>query len=683
MPLQFRYTEIFMKKTYINVTRKYMITAVTDSVVLILCAVLAFFGFFEPAAILGGSVAVVTLAYISFVANTRKRNIIKFLKHITADEVDLTENVISSVPMPMAICSVDGVIRWYNDQFASVFEDKKLDDKSLEECVTSIKWSDVLKFQNGRQTMEIIDDNIYSVNWRIMKDRIEPDKNGNHYSVFFYLKDITRECNLVRKYEDERVDIATVNIDNFDEFMQKVDDELADAVASKVRVAVFNWAKSVNAVIKKTDRDKYFVAFEHQNMEKCIADNFSIIENVMKIAEEAKFPISISIGIGTGGSIGENEVSARHALDLALGRGGGQVCIKYDNEFKFYGGRNVEYERSTRVKARSVATALSDLIKNSDNVIFMGHKIADYDCFGAAVGLSRAVREMGKVPYIIRERVSPAIESMYNEVKDVPEYDGMFIDEIKALEEITQDTLLIVLDTHRPSMLLSERLLERVDKVVVIDHHRRSTEFISPCSLVYHEPYASSTCEMVTELLEYMNIGKKMTKNEAQCLYTGILMDTKNFMLKTGVRTFEAASYLRRMGLDTVAVRRMFGSSLEDYVKRSEIVAESQIVFEEFAVSKTYRSDINNRTIASQAADEMLNLRNVKASVVVFPVDDGVGFSSRSLGTINVQLIMEIIGGGGHMTVAGATIKGIGVDEGINRVKAAIKQYLDEKGVNS
>ena len=286
---------------------------------------------------------------------------------------------------------------------------------------------------------------------------------------------------------------------------------------------------------------------------------------------------------------------------------------------------------------------------------------------------------MGKTPYIVRERISPAIEYMYDELKNIEEYDGMFVDENEVLEEVTSDTLLIVLDTHRPSMLPTERILEHVEKVVLIDHHRRSTEFISSCSLVYHEPYASSTCEMVTELLEYMNIGNAITKIEAQCLYTGILMDTKNFMLKTGVRTFEAASYLRRLGLDTVAVRRMFGSDLEDYTKKSEIVSASHLINSEIAVSKTYQPHANIRMIASQAADEMLNLRNVKASVVVFPVDGGVGFSARSLGTINVQLIMESIGGGGHMTVAGATTMGISVDEGVESIENAILKYLNER----
>lgn len=364
---------------------------------------------------------------------------------------------------------------------------------------------------------------------------------------------------------------------------------------------------------------------------------------------------------------------------MALGRGGGQACIKFGKEFKFYGGANVEYERSTRVKARSVAVALTDLIKYSHNVIFMGHTTADYDCFGAAVGLQRIARSLGVKPYIVHERVSPAIDHMYNELRDIEEYDGMFVDEVEVLDYVTKDTLLVILDTHRPSMLPNKRLLEMVEKVVVIDHHRRSTEFISPCALVYHEPYASSTCEMVTELLAYMSTGNEVTKAEAQCLYTGILMDTKNFILKTGVRTFEAASYLRKLGLDTMSVRRMFSSHIEDYTRKAEIVSQTEMVADGIAISETYQGHHNIRMIASQAADEMLNLMGVKASVVVFPIDGGVGYCARSLGTVNVQLIMEALGGGGHMTVAGATIAGMDVEGGISEAKRVIKEYLHER----
>ncbi len=671
-----------MRKVYSHAMRKYMIAAIAASVGLILwSALLAVFGLYVIAAVQAASGLLILLPVL-IIRKKRKDDIIKYLHKIVRDDEGISENVLMSVPLSMVICSIDGTIRWYNDMFSDIFRERKLEYESLDDCIDELKWSEVLKNPEGKKIETVQGEHIYSLEWRMLKDQLAPNKIGDHYSVFFFLKDITREKELELNYENERVDIAVLNIDNYDEFVQKADDDVQDAASSKIRSTLVAWSKIADPVLKKTDRDRFIIAFEHQHLSKFIENKFDIIEKIRTIAEEeAKFPLALSIGIGTGGSIAENEASARQALDMALGRGGGQACIKDNIQFKFYGGKSGEYERSTRVKARAVATALSDFIKNSDNVIFMGHRAADYDCFGAAVGLQRAVRAVGGTPYIVHERISPAVEPMYNDIRDIDEYAGMFLDENEVLEEVTPNTLLVILDTHRPSMLPCERLLDKVSKVVLIDHHRRSTEFISPCSLIYHEPYASSTCEMVTELLEYMEAGTEVTKLEAQCLYTGILMDTKNFMLKTGVRTFEAASYLRKLGLDTVAVRRMFSSSVSDYSRKAEIVGATELVTDNIAISKTYQPHKNMRMLASQAADDMLNIDDVAGSVVVYPCENGVGFCARSLGAINVQLIMEKLGGGGHMTVSGAFIKDIDVDEGVIRAKQAVEAYKNETAV--
>lgn len=669
---------LFMKKAYSQTMKKYWSSSLISALALLVFALItAMMRIYVIAGIEFVAGAVILVQTI-LLRHKRRSEITGYIDHIAANDNGISENMLLSVPLPMVICDIDGTIRWYNEKFAGIFNERELPQSMLDDCIQEIKWSDILKYPEGREIKTTQNDRMYSVVWKMLKDTLDPDKPGDHYSVFFYLRDITDEKRFEKAYRNERVDVAIINLDNYDEFTQKEYDDVIEQTSSKLRAVLASWAKVSNAVLKKTDRDRYFAVFEHQYLEKYIEKNFRVIKDVSDIAGEIKFPISISIGIGSGGSILENETSARQALDLALGRGGGQVCIKADDGFKFYGGKSGEYERSTRVKARAVAAALADLIKSSDNIIFMGHKNADFDCFGAAVGLQRAVRELDRTPYIVRERTAPAIDNMYDALKGSDEYIGMFVDENEVLEEVTPDTLLVILDTHRPSMLPCPKLPERVKKVVVIDHHRRSTEFISPCSLVYHEPYASSTCEMVTELLEYMNAGEALTKSEAQCLYTGILLDTKNFMLKTGVRTFEAASYLRKMGLDTVAVRRMFSTSREAYAMKAEIVKSAEMASNSIAVAKTYTINRDMRQIASQAADDMLNINNVAASVVVYPADGGVGFCARSIGNLNVQLIMEKLGGGGHMTVAGAYIKGIGVDEGVNRAKEAVKAYLGE-----
>lgn len=672
-----------MKNRYSHIMRKYMLTAVAAAIMLILGAAAHFAGRFTAipdgvvitAEALGG---IVILLVIILFARKRRETIAKYIRNIIDDDDGLSGNILNNVSMPMAVCGIDGTIRWYNDMFLQMFDDKRIPHALIDECIPGLKWSEVLRCREGKTFEAELKGHIYSATWRMIKDNLMPNKLGDHYSVFFFFSDVTHVRRIERAYRDGRTDIVFVNVDNYDDYAQKSDDDILDATSSKIRSAVAAWAKKSNAVLKKTDRDRYFIAFEHQYLEQSIRDNFAIMDKVREIAEEAKFPLSLSIGIGTGGTISENETRARNALELALGRGGGQVCVKDDNQFRFYGGKNMEYERSSRVKARAVALALRDFISESDNVIFMGHRMADFDCFGAAVGLQRVVRSIGKTPYIVHERISPSIDTMYNILKGEPEYNGMFVDETEVFEEVTTNTLLVILDTHRPSMLPCPKLLQKVNKVVLIDHHRRSTEFISPCSLVYHEPYASSTCEMVTELIEYIGVSADITKSEAQCIYTGILMDTKNFMLKTGVRTFEAASYLRKLGLDTIAVRKMFCTTKDDYQIKSEIVNAAHRLTEHIAVSKTNRDYRNIKTVASQAADEMLSIENVDASVVVYPADGGAGFCARSVGTINVQLIMERLGGGGHMTVSGAYIKGIGVDEGEKRVIAAIKAYLAE-----
>ncbi|HIU57159.1 MAG TPA: DHH family phosphoesterase [Candidatus Ornithomonoglobus merdipullorum] len=666
-----------MKKAYSYAMRNYMSIAVAAAAVLVIAAAVVIARGEIALGAVQGVIGVALFAHLMILGYKRKRDMVRYLRLVTKDETGLSENVLMSVPMPMAVCGIDGTVRWYNDKFSSIFGGT-LPYEILDDMIPELKWSDVLKNQKGKGIITELAGRIYSARWFVLRENRAQDDISAHYSVFFYLTDITREKQLEETCDKERADIAIINIDNYDDFSQKSDDDAMEAVCSKIRAAINVWAKKGRAVVKKTDSDRFFVVLEHGSLQGYIDEKFDVVENVRKAAEEAKIPLSISIGIGTGGNIEENETAARNALDMALGRGGDQVCIKDSDQFRFYAGKNREYERSTKVKARAVAVALEEYIKGSDNVIMMGHRAADFDCFGAAIGLQRAVREHGKTPYIVRERVSPAIDKMYNAIKGIDEYSGMFVDENEVLEEVTPDSLLVILDTHRPSMLPCPKLLERVSKIILIDHHRRSTEFVSPCSLIYHEPYASSTCEMVTELLEYMSVGSKLTKTEAQCLYTGILMDTKNFILKTGVRTFEAASYLRKLGLDTVRVRKMFSTSIEDYAMKAEIVETARMAADGIAVAYTENSHRNIRVIASQAADDMLNLNDVSASVVVYPMNGGAGVSARSLGTINVQLITEKLGGGGHMTVSGAQLKGKSVPEGVRMVTDAIRVYAEE-----
>jgi c-di-AMP phosphodiesterase-like protein len=670
-----------MKKRYGKIVRYYSIIALIASLLLIAGGILSIIlenhiaeGVSEIA------VGVIILGFTVAVRFKRKQQLTDFL-HIVTEETDaLSINVMSSFPIPMVVVHIDGTIRWYNERFSELFANKNLFGAVLEGIVPDLRWNTILKDGNNIDRETKINDNRYNVKGCMIKDKgelsVDPE---DKFSVYLYFIDTTAEHNIKALYEDEKADIAVINIDNYDEVIQRVSDNEQQMIASSVRNLINAWAGEADALVKKTDRDRYYVFFEHCQLEKYIAKKFDILDKVRAIGDEIKQPVSISIGIGVGRNLNESDTYARNALDLALGRGGDQVSIKDDTQYKFYGGKTREYEKGTRVKTRAVALALKDFIKNSDKVIFMGHSGADYDCFGAAIGLQRAVRSLNKTPYIIYDNNSPAVKELYDELKTKEEYTRLFIDPNMALELLTDDTLVVVLDTHRPSMLPCPQLAERAAKVMLIDHHRRSTEFLQHCSLMYHEPYASSTCEMATELLEYMDLSGTMTTTEAECLYTGILMDTKNFIIKTGVRTFEAASYLRRLGLNTIAVKKLFNINKEDYDHKVDIVKTAVEIAPDIAVAKCYDKFPNIKVVASQAADEMLNINNIRASIVVYPLDGGTGVSARSIGDINVQIIMEMLGGGGHMTVAGAQIKDRSIDMAVEDIKNAVNRYLNDK----
>lgn len=666
-----------MKKHYGQITKAYANAALISAALLVVCGALFILTKSIYAAAAAIAAGIIIFIITSVLRKRRRESVSGYLDIFAKNAGSANANLLGALPLPVTVTHIDGTIRWCNDRFLELFDDSTLDEVKLEAIIPDIKWGDILKASSSYEKQIKIGGNSYLFIASAIKNKsTSSGEDEDKVSVYIYLLDRTAEEELRTMYTNEKTDIAIINIDNYDDVLQRVNDNEQQQIISHIRQCVNEWASKSNALVKTTDRDRYYVFFEHRYLEMYENEKFDILQKVRNVGEDLKLPVSISIGIGVSGSLSENDSYARSALDMALGRGGDQVSVKDDIQYKFYGSKARDYEKSTRVKTRAFAQALKDFIKNSDKVIFMGHAGADYDCFGAAIGLQRAVRTLGKKPYIIYDNNSPAIGTMYNELKDIEEYAGMFISPDKSLELLTPDTLVVVLDTHRPSMLPCVKLTQEAAKVVLIDHHRRSTDFLNPCSLIYHEPYASSTCEMATELLEYMNLGSSLTNLEAECLYTGILMDTKNFIVKTGVRTFEAASYLRRLGLNTVDIKKLFNVSKEDYIYRSDIVRTAEVVAPHIAVAKSYEKIPNIRVIASQASDEMLNIGDIHASIVVYPLDNWVSVSARSLGDINVQLIMESLGGGGHSTVAGAQIKDKTVDMVVDDIKKAVRDYL-------
>lgn len=613
--------------------------------------------------------ALLLLAYVVVVRIMRKRDMEAYMSMIIESGDTASHNALTLLPLPMVVLSVDGQIMWYNDLFVRIVEQEGLYNTKIFELIPDIKWAEILKSENIL-TKCTYGDCIYELSGKILR-------KGDDISVLLYFKDISELLETEKKYELEKTVIGIVAVDNYDDLFSKLDDVESQQAATLVNGSIISWVEKINGIIKRLDRDRFLVMFENRSLPECISKKFDVLENVRSVGEQLRLPVSISIGIGRGESLTVSEENARAALDMAQSRGGDQAVIKDEAQFSFYGGKTREYEKSTRVKTRAFATAFKDFIANSDAVYFMGHANIDYDCFGAAVGLSRACRNAGKNAYIIYDN-SPAVEPLAAEMRTLPEYSGMLISAQTALENITSDSLLVILDTHRPSMLPEEKLLDMTEKVILIDHHRRSTEFLPHTALLYHEPYASSTCEIAAEVLQYIDDKRTISPFEIKALYVGILMDTKNFMMKTGVRTFEAASYLRKCGLDPVEVKKFFMMDKNEYMHKVHILNSAEVYEDSIAIAYTEEKYANVRVVSSIACDELLNIKGIKAAFVIYVSDGETYVSARSVGDINVQLICEKLGGGGHITIAGAKLKGLTVDEAKLELKAAVSEYIEE-----
>lgn len=618
---------------------------------------------------------IAVIVFTVMITRSKAKDMAEYMSIITEQGGNLAE-VLSCFPLPMLVLSVDGKIMWYNDMALSIFAVSDLFDQSITELMPQLKWTQILK--STKESVFDIEhgDRYYKVYSNLIK-RKDINSDKENYSVLLYFNDYTESVTVSKLREEEKIDVAIVTIDNYDDIFQTMDDSVAQDTIAKINSLISKWVAESCGVMKKISPDRFMVFFEHKHLDMYIKSRFDVLDKVRAIGEEIKEPITISIGVGTGGHISDNEAFARSSVEMVWGRGGDQVAIKDSESYTFYGGTAKDYEKSTRVKTRIFSNALKAMIQQSDKVIIMGHKGADYDCFGAAMGISRACKILNTPAYIVLDN-SPAIKHIYDELAKMPEYQGLIISASSAHEYVTEDTLVVVTDTHRTSMLPAPDILNLVNKKVLIDHHRRSTEYIENLSLAYLEPSASSTCEIVTEILQYIDDKKQLNSFEAKVLYIGIMMDTKNFITKTGVKTFEAASYLKRYGINIMEIKKLFNLPFDEYIKRMEIIRKAEIWNGDIAVSICFESYNNMRVVSSQAADEMLNISGVKAAFVVYPGESEVYLSARSLGEINVQVIMEKLGGGGHMSVAGCQLKSATVSEAREMLKDAIKEYIEE-----
>lgn len=473
---------------------------------------------------------------------------------------------------------------------------------------------------------------------------------------------------------------AFIQIDNLEDVLQGLDENQRNALQTETHQHLLNWCGHLNGFLRKYSEDMYMGIFSRQELDRMIAEKFDILDEVRALRVGNKIPVTISMGVAASGlTMSERGQKAQTGLDLALGRGGDQAAVYVNGEVQFYGGKAKVMEKNTRVKARVVAHAIRELMLEATDVMIMGHEGEDFDSLGSAMGVARMAAHLGKRVNIVVGEIALSFEKLQELLPDYTEYEGLFLTVGEALERVTPSTLLFVVDTHRVFLTAAPQLIDIVDRRVVIDHHRRSEDFIPNPMIVYLEPSASSTSELVTELLTYFDEKIELTRLEASALFSGMVVDTKNFAVQTGVRTFEAAAYLRRSGADPAIVRHLFMVDMETLKLRAAILAGSQSLAGGVVIASCPSEVKNGQIVSAQAADTMLSIEGVRVSFVLCPADGGVGISARSNGDVNVQVIMEAFGGGGHQTVAGAHIDGVDLTEARRRLEAVVADYIGEE----
>ena len=555
-------------------------------------------------------------------------------------------------------------------------------DNYIDDLIIDIK-DEIEKSDNKKRKSVIrqiqIGKKTYTVQGEFAKSKKYERKKSPEYMMILYFIDETEKVKLKQENEDKKICVGIIMIDNYEEVTQRVDAEQKTQLMAKVESTIYDWVNETNGILVKADRDTYVYVFEQKNLEKIKEEKFAILDSIKNLVRKDKIQVTLSIAISNEGDT-ERDVykSASAAMDVILGRGGDQAVIRQNGKYLFFGGKVEEVEKRTKVKARIVAHALEELIKENDKIMIMGHTNPDIDAIGSALGIYRIAKTLEKEAKIIANVETPSIKDLYESIKD--QYQEVFISSETALAQVDSGTLIIVVDTHKKTYVESPELLTKTNKIVIIDHHRRSADFIDNSILTFQEVYASSAAELVTEIIQYTQNEVELSEVEAEALYAGIMMDTKNFTFKTGVRTFEVAAYLRRCGVDIIKVKKWFQSDLESYNTISEIVRKAEIVRDSIGISIYDVQEKETSLICAKAADELLTIGNITASFVLGLMEDGkVCISGRSIGDVNVQMILEKLGGGGHITLAGAQLENVTIDEAKQELISKINEYFEEK----
>lgn len=584
--------------------------------------------------------------------------------------------LLRDLEIPYALLDETGRIVWSNEEFENILHIKKNSQKSISSLFP--EFGKKLPLREEDQIVmslrfEATDFRItakkVSVKAMIGDSPVTEELDNDTYLVAFFLFDETDVRSLRKELQDEKPAVGLVYIDNYDEAMESVEDVRRSLLSALVDRQINKTMAENNALVKKLEKDKYLVILQKKDLEKLKEKRFTLLDEVKNVNIGNEMALTLSIGFGAGAeSYTENYDYARNAIDLALGRGGDQAIVKEGDKLIFFGGKSMMTEKYTRVKARVKAHALREIIEGTDLLFVMGHQITDVDALGAAVGIMRAAKTLNKNAHIVINDISASIRPMVDSLLEAEDDKELILNNMQALERADKRAAVIVVDVNKPSYTECPELLNRCSTIVVLDHHRQAEEKIDNATLSYIEPYASSASEMAAEILQYINDKVRLKPVEADCLYAGILVDTNNFMNRTGVRTFEAAAYLRRNGADVTRVRKLFRDSMEEYKARTEAVSHVEMYKDKYAISYFDGKSESPTVIAAQAANELLNINGVKASFVLSDYQNKIYISARAFDEVNVQIIMEKLGGGGHINVAGAQIEGVSMEEGKRRL---------------
>lgn len=617
------------------------------------------------------------VVYSYYTNNKRKSELSETLQDLTLTVDSAAKTSLINSPFPLVILETDGNVVWRSSRFTTEFANIDI-NTYIKDLSIDIKDEIEKREKNNNQDiirqMEI-DKRTYQIVGRYVKSK----KKKMEYMVILYFIDDTENIKLQKEYQDSKSCVGIIMVDNYEETMQRLESEEKPQVIAEIDKYIYEWTDETNGILIKTEKDRYVYFFEQRYLETVKEDKFSILDKIKEIDMKEKVQFTLSIAVSNEGNTDKEKYkSAQAAMDIVLGRGGDQAVIRENDIYKFFGGRVQEVEKRTKVKARVVAQALENLIKKSKKVMIMGHMNPDMDSVGASLGVYRLAKTLEKNAYIVMDTKTPALEAFRKSIEKDEEYEDVIINKEVALENVEEDTLLVVVDTHKLNYVESTELLEKVKEVVIIDHHRRSADFIESATLTFQEVYASSAAELVTELIQYVEEKIELKTIEAESLYAGIMMDTKNFTYKTGVRTFEAAAYLRKCGVDIIRVKKWFQSDLESFNRIAEIVGKAEIVNDTIAIS-TYEGEAKDvNVVCAKAADELLTISEITASFVIGQLEDKVCISGRSIGDINVQIILEKLGGGGHITLAGAQVEDMTIEETKQELINRINEYFSE-----